>query len=154
MSLITFFCNYNNYNNLNILIYFIVLHTLTSTLLFLLNDSIYIRFKTRKTKINLGLANSTPKLNFILLVIWLLFTSIPFSFKFIFEILVLLKCLSFTNILFITILLCLQLLTLVFVTANIISYSFGNTNKISYDLTKTELIIYLILIALSLALVI
>lgn len=145
MSIIVMFIFFNSYNNLNILVYFIILHTLTSILLFLLNDSIYIRYKTRRTKLHLGLYYTSPKLNTVLLLIWVFFISLPLSSKFIFEVVILMKFMSLPNIIIISILVCLQLFTLIFVTINVITYSFGNANKPTYDLTKIELVIYIII---------
>ena len=153
MSLIVFFTLFSNYSNLNILIYFILLHTFMSVVLFLLNDSIYTRFKTRKTKLCLGIATVTPKLNFILLSSWVLFISIPVSFKFIFEVALIWKFFSLPYLILISLLMCLQFLTLVFFTLNVIPYSFGNGSKTTNDLTKNELVIYFIIILMLLTLI-
>lgn len=153
MSLVVFFTLFNSYNNLNVLIYFILLHTFMSVVMFLLNDSVYVRFKTRKTKLCLGIATVTPKLNFILISSWVLFISIPLSFKFIFEVILLWKFFSFPYLILITLLLCLQFLTLIFFTMNVIPYSFGNGSKTTQDLTKNEYIVYAILVLLLLTLI-
>lgn len=153
MSLIVFFVLFNNYSNLNILIYFTLLHTFMSVMLFLLNDSIYIRFKTRKTKLCLGISTVTPKLNFILLTSWVLFISIPLSFKFIFEVALIWKFFSFPYLILISVLVCLQFLTLVFFTINVIPYSFGNGSKTTNDLTRNEIITYITVILILITLV-
>lgn len=69
MSIIVLFLLYNNFNNMNLIFYFVLLHTFTSLILFFLNDIIYIRFKTRKTKLMLGLGYVTPKLNSLVIII-------------------------------------------------------------------------------------
>lgn len=69
MSIIVLFLLYNNFNNMSLIFYFILLHTFTSLILFFLNDVIYIRFKTRKTKLMLGIGSTAPKLNSLIILI-------------------------------------------------------------------------------------
>lgn len=140
MTLITLFISYNNLNNSTLLVYFIVLHTVMSFLLFHLNELIYVRFKTRRTFLFLGIMTSLPKLNIIIILIWLLFISIPMSLKFFFEILILLKFFSLPIITLVTLIICLQFLTIIFFSKNTISMLFGNGGKVTYDLTKNDIL--------------
>jgi len=144
MSLIVFFIIYNNFINLNIILYFILIHTFFSIILFFLNDIIYIRFKTRKTKLLLGISTTMPKLSSLIILIWLIFTGLPLSFKFILEIIFLLKILTLPNIIIFIFIITIQFLSIIFITINIITYIFGNGNKTSFDLSKNEFIIIII----------
>ena len=153
MSLIVLFTFFNNYTNLNLLIYFILLHTFTSLLLFMLNDSIYIRFKTRKTKLFLGIATVAPKLNLILLLSWVFFISIPVSFKFILEVALIWKFFNLPYLLLVSLLMCLQFLTLVFFTVNTMPYSFGSGLKLTKDISKNEIFIFSITFVVLIALI-
>lgn len=154
MSLITIFVFYNNFINLNIIIYFIIFHTILSLLLFYFNELIYVRFQIRKVRVMLGLALLTPKLNNVLIAIWLFVTGLPLTFKFFFEFFVLLKLVELDSIIFVSILILLQLVTVVFFTNNFITYSFGNGLKTTYDVSKNELLVifnsFIILILLIL----
>lgn len=153
MSLLLLFIFYQGIINLYLIKYYIIYHTLMSLLLFLLNDSIYIRFKTRKTKLFLGLSTITPKLNLIFILVWVIFISIPLSIKFVLELSLLFKLMSYNNIILFSILFILQFLTLVFFTNNIITYSFGNNFYTTLDLTKNELIVYTLTITLVIILI-
>ena len=153
MSLIVLFTLFNNYTNLNLLIYFVLLHTFTSLLLFMLNDSIYIRFKTRKTKLFLGIATVAPKLNLILLLSWVFFISIPVSFKFILEVALIWKFFNLPYLLLVSLLMCLQFLTLVFFTVNTMPYSFGSGLKLTKDISKNEIFIFSITFVVLIALI-
>lgn len=154
MSLITIFIFYNNYINMNIILYFIIFHTILSLLLFYFNELIYVRFQIRKVRVMLGLALLTPKLNNVLIAIWLFVTGLPLTFKFFFEFFIILKVVELHQIVFVSILILLQLITVVFFTNNFITYSFGNGLKTTYDLSKNELLIicsaFLIIILLTL----
>lgn len=148
MTLISMFIIYNSFVSINMIIYFIILHTLMSFLLFGINDIIYIRFKTRRTGLLLGIMTGAPKLSVIIIIIWLIFVSIPMSLKFIFEFLLLLKFFTLPNIILISLIICLQFITIIFFSKNTITFIFGNSNKITYDLTKNELINIIIPIVL------
>lgn len=141
MSLFLIFINFIGPSNKHLLFYFIILHTITSFILFFVNDLIYIRFKTRKTKVFLGCALTTPKLNFILVVVWLFFTSLPFTLKFIIELVIILKILILPTYIIVVIVVALQFLTIIFFSNNFITYSFGSGVKSTYDLIYTEFIL-------------
>lgn len=152
MSIIVLFLLYNNFNNINLIFYFVLLHTFTSLILFFLNDIIYIRFKTRKTKLMLGLGYLTPKLNSLIIVIWLLLTSVPLSFKFIFELVMLFKIFTLPNIVILIFIVSIQFVSIIFLSINIITYTFGNGYKTTFDLSKNEFIILVFSIVLLLLL--
>lgn len=141
MSVISIFIHFNSFLNTQILIYFIILHTILSFILFFLNDIIYIRFKTRKTNLNLGIMTKTPKLSMLVIITWWFFVSVPLTLKFFFELLFLFKVLSLNYIIIISLIITLQYLSIIFFSKNIIPYLFGNGTKFSIDITKTELLL-------------
>ena len=148
MSIISLYLFFNSYINTQLILYFIILHTLISFFLFFLNDLIYIRFKTRKTNLHLGMMVVTPKLSLLLIIVWFLFVSLPLTLKFFFELLFLFKILSLNTIICITVIICLQYLTIIFFTKNVITYIFGNGNKFSNDISKNEMLLSFIILFL------
>lgn len=142
------FC-FGNLLSVQLILLFILAHTLLSTMFFGLVDSVYKRFNSRSVYKVKGLVQATPILGYVLFTCLLLFAGLPFTLKFIVEVYVFSQALSFNFFFLIVLIFICNWFGLVFFLKNWLSIMFGTpTCMMGVDISSIEASFYSISVVL------
>lgn len=149
MNLILFCFCLGNLVSIQLILLFILAHTLLSTIFFGLVDSIYKRFNSRSVYAVKGLSQTTPMLAYSIFICCLFFAGLPFTLKFIVEVYVFSQVMSFNFFFLLILILICNWFGLVFFTKNWLSTIFGTpTTAVYSDISVVEIVFYVISLSL------
>ena len=100
MNLLTLIVFFSNYYNVNFLFLMCILHTIFSTIFFLINDFIYRRYNTRNIYSISSILNNSPILGYLIIISVLFFNGLPLTLKFNLELVFFLKLYNFNFFIF------------------------------------------------------
>ena len=144
MNLILLLMLVSNYNSIKFTFFFILAHTLLSSIFFYIVDVIYKRYGTRSVYSINGLINNTPYLSFLIIFSCILFSGLPFTLKFIVEIYLFTQIVSINSLFTFLLILVSNWIAIVSFTKHWYSLLFGGSSLKRIDLNKKEIIFFLI----------
>ena len=129
---------------------FIITHCVLSSLFFFIIDCLIKRFNTRSSIKLTGLVHITPIFGIFLFISIIFFSGLPFTAKFLCEIVIFNNLLIFNSNIFLLIFISANFIGLIGFSKNFFNILFGNSiiNNIVYDLTKKEIFIFIFLLNL------
>jgi len=152
MNLILSLLILSDYITLKLTFFFIIAHSVLSSIFFYITDLLYKRYNTRSVLAINGLLNTNPLLGFSIFISVILFGGLPFTLKFIVEIFLFSQLINVNLIFTSFIMLISNWIAIVSFSRHWFFILFGSSTSLTPDLSRKELVVlvYLLLLLVSL----